>query len=215
MIKLSFIFIILIFTSCSFKAPQNEWQHKSSNAFSSYTKNFLSNNDALAKNDLNRAIKHAKQSADLTQLARVYLGKCALNISVGIEDSCQNYLDISELIDDKKLQAYYSFITHSIENKQIRFLPKNYQEYALNINKLNFKEANKNILEMQRVTSTLLCGVLIKDNLAIKSRDKITKLASFYGYKKAVLFWLNEQKKFTDDEEEIKYIDRKIFVLER
>ena len=213
MIKLSLILVTLFFTSCSFKAPQNEWQYKSSNAFSSYTKNFLSNNDTLAKNDLSRAIQHAKQSADLTQLARVYLGECALNISVGIKDSCQEYLDISELIEDKKLDTYYHFITHSLQEKNINFLQKNYKKYALNIANSNFKEANKNILEMKRVTSSLLCGVLIKENLEMKSRDEITKLASFYGYKKAVLFWLREQKRFTKDKREIKYIDKKIKIL--
>ena len=86
---------LLLFSACSFKSPPNQWQFKSTAAFDSYTKNFLSSNDALAKNDLSRAIKHAKQSADLKMLARVYLGECALNISVGIDDNCKDYLNIS------------------------------------------------------------------------------------------------------------------------
>lgn len=214
MIKvLLLLFLLLFFSSCSFKSPQNEWQKKSSNAFSSYTKNFLSNNSSLAENDLNRAIKHAKQSADLKQLAGVYLGECALNISVGIEDSCQKYLEISDVVKSKKLDSYYKFITHSISKGEIQYLPQNYQEYILNIQSSNFKEANKNILNMQRVTSTLLCAVLIEKNLESSSREKITKLVSFYGYKKAVLFWLNEQKKYEIDKEKIRVIDKKISIL--
>ena len=213
MIKFMTLFFILFFSACSFNAPQNIWQRKSANAFSSYTKNFLANNNGMATNDLQRAIKHAKQSANLTQLARVYLGKCALNISVGREDNCQEYLDIADVVNSKKLQAYYSFITKSISDEEIGFLPNYYQEYSKNIKNKNFIEANKNILTMPRVTSTLLCGVLIKENLEQTSREKITQLASFYGYKKAVLFWLNEQKTFTKDIKKKAYLDKKIFIL--
>jgi hypothetical protein len=84
---LLFIFL-LQFNGCSFKTPQNKWQFKSVNAFSAYTKNFLSAKDTLAKDDLKRAVNHAKQSANLSQLARIYLGECALNISVGLKDNC-------------------------------------------------------------------------------------------------------------------------------
>jgi len=213
MIKYLLFISILLFTSCSFKTPPNLWQHKSANAFHSYTQDFLSKNDNMATNDLQRAIKHAKQSADLTQLARVYLGKCALNISVGVEDSCQEYLNIADVVQSDRLDAYYSFITKSIVDKQIDFLPQYYQEYIKNIKKKDFIEANKNILSMPKITSTLLCAVLIKENLEQDSRAKITKLASFYGYKKAVLFWLNEQKKYTQDRKEKEYLEKKISIL--
>ncbi|MFT7005397.1 MAG: hypothetical protein ACJAWW_002772, partial [Sulfurimonas sp.] len=102
---------LVFFSACSFKSPANQWQYQSSSAFDSYTKNFLSCNNSLAKNDLSRAIKHSKQSADLTMLCKIYLGKCALNISVGLNDSCKEYKNISELVNNKSLDAYYDFIT--------------------------------------------------------------------------------------------------------
>jgi len=212
MIKLIPLIVILFFNACSFKTAQNMWQKKSTNAFNSYTKNFLSDNN-MAKNDLQRAIKHAKQSANLTQLARVYLGKCALNISVGIEDNCKEYLNIADVVQNNRLDAYYNFITKSLKDTQIKFLPHYYQEYSKNIERKKFRDANKNIITMPRITSTLLSGVLIKENLEDSSREKIIQLASFYGYKKAVLFWLNEEKKYTKDSKKIEYLNKKISIL--
>ena len=105
------LFIAVFFGACSFKTPPNQWQHKSANAFNTYVKDFMHGEDSLAKSDLKRAIKHAKKSSDLTTLARVYLGKCALNISVGIDDKCEEYKNISHLVEDEELLNYYSVIT--------------------------------------------------------------------------------------------------------
>ena len=216
MIKYIYFIITLFFImGCSFKVPQNQWQQKSTNAFNSYRKNFLSANDAIAQSDLKRAIKHAKQSADLTQLARVYLGKCALNISVGMEDSCQDYLAISDLVKSEELNAYYLFITDSIiEENDIDKLPSYYQEYIRNLKDFKYKEVDRDILEMPRVTSTLLCAVLSKEYIDVKTRKRVIKLASFYGYKKVVLFWLNEQKRFTKSKKEKDFINKKILILQ-
>ena len=131
MIKYNFSFMLLLFlTACSFKTPINEWQYNSTNAFSSYTKNFLSSNDILAQSDLSRAIEHAKKSANLTQLGKIYLGKCALDISVGINKECKKYLEISEVINNQKLDAYYAFISLEIKKSSIEYLPQRYQEFT-------------------------------------------------------------------------------------
>lgn len=205
--------VAIVFSACSFKTAPNEWQHKSVNAFNSYTKNFLSNNDSLAKNDLNRAISHAKSSSDLSPLARIYLGKCALNISVGIKDTCSEYNSISEFIKDDKLNAYYSFLTSTIAHEQIKSLPNSYQSFYLHVESSNFYEANNDILNIDKPTSKLLAASLIKNNINDKTIEKILKVASFYGYKKVVLFWLNEKISRTNNEEEKRRISKKIDIL--
>jgi hypothetical protein len=213
MIKIAFISLgLLLFSACSFKSPPNQWQYKSTTAFDSYTKNFLSANNALAKNDLSRAIKHAKQSADLKMLARIYLGECALNISVGIDDSCQDYLNIADVVNDNSLEAYYSFITlqtkYSIQN-----LNSQYKDFALLIKNKDFAKANSEILKIRKPTSKLLAASLIKDKLTQQTRHEMIKSASFYGYKKSVLFWLNEAKINTTNEDEHKKLSKKISIL--
>jgi len=213
MIKIVLILFSILITGCSLKAPANEWQYKSSNAFSSYTKNFLMGNEVLAKNDLSRAIKHSKKSADLTQLAKIYLGECALNISVGIKDDCKKYIDISSLLNDESLNAYYDFISLSIKKEQVKDLPKNYQPYAYNLLKKDYKSANQDILNISKATSSFICASLIKENIDVTTREKMISLASFNGYKKVVLFWLNESLKNNQNQEDIKNIKKKISIL--
>ena len=130
MIKIIFILFSIIIAGCSLKTPTNEWQYKSTAAFSKYTQDFLVGNDSLAKYDLERAVKHAKKSANLNQLARIYLGECALNISVGIQDDCQKYAHISDVVEDNSLHAYYDFLHLSIKKEQIVYLPKDYHSFA-------------------------------------------------------------------------------------
>jgi len=214
MIKISFLLLLIILSGCSLKTPPNEWQYKSSGAFSRYTQDFLTGNETLAKNDLARAIKHAKKSADLTQLAKIYLGECALNISVGIDDACKNYANISDLVDDDMLHAYYDFIRLSLKKEQIPYLPKEYHSFAKSLIKKDFKSANEDIFNMPKATSSLLCASLIKENIDLRSREKIVNLASYHGYKKAVLFWLHESIKKSTDREERKKMRKKISILQ-
>jgi hypothetical protein len=204
---------LILLSGCSFKTAPNQWQYKSANAFSSYTKNFLSDNQILADNDLSRAVQHAKKSADFTQLATIYLGECALNISLGIEDKCEKYKNIQELVNNEELNAYYAFITRSISHEDIKLLPQHYQVFALSFNKSDFKKANTELLRMEKETSRLLCASLLKNKIDKEVRTKIIQTASFYGYKKAVLFWLGELLKNTSDLGEVKNIERKIAIL--
>ncbi|MFT5661956.1 MAG: hypothetical protein ACI9TV_002604 [Sulfurimonas sp.] len=205
--------IIIFFAGCSLQTPKNEWQYKSSNAFSSYTKNFLSDNNALAQNDLKRAIKHAKQSANITQLARIYLGECALNISVGKESKCEKYKDISALIDNQELDAYYDFIILSYQDNTIKNLPKHYREFATHLDSSHYNKTHEDIVSMKKATSSLLAGALIKNHLDEKTRKHLLEIASFHGYKKAVLFWLGEELKILKDEKSIQNIKQKIMLL--
>ncbi len=212
MIKIIFISInLLLFSACSFKTPANQWQYQSSNAFSSYTKNFLSSNEALAKNDLSRSIKHAKKSADLEILARIYLGECALNISVGIKDRCENYTNISDVVNEKSLGAYYNFIT--LQNTNLKDLDAKYQNFASYLKTDEFLKASDELKNIPSPNSKLLCASLIKEHLTLETISEMTKLASFYGYKKSVLFWLNEEKNKTKDIKKQDILSKKIKIL--
>jgi hypothetical protein len=213
MIKFILLFVaILLLTSCSFSKPKNEWRYNSADNFKQYTKYFLSANENLAQNNYARATQNAKKSADLTTLARVYLGKCALNISVGLEDSCQEYKNISEFINSKELDAYYALLTNSLQKEQISSLPSQYQGFARNILDKKYMEASSEVFEMKSTTATLLSASIIRAHLSTLQREEMIKLASFYGYKKAVLFWLRESKKDASEEDKNR-IDKKIKIL--
>ncbi|MFT5836163.1 MAG: hypothetical protein ACI9RG_001057 [Sulfurimonas sp.] len=72
---------------------------------------------------------------------------------------------------------------------------------------------NDEILNIDKITSKLLAASLVKDKLTQSTRYEMIKSASFYGYKKSVLFWLNEAKINTISEEERNHLSKKIFIL--
>ena len=215
MIKiLSFIMFLFVFLGCSFKEIPNDWQYKSISSFDSYAKNFLSSNDVLAKSDFKRAIKHAKKSANLTTLARIYLGKCALNISVGLEDKCEEYKNIDVVIEDDYLSSYYNLITLKLNKVNTSSLDDSYKNFYKSIVEKNYIQANNQIWQMKKATSKLLSAALIKEHLNNNSREKLIKLASYYGYKKSAIFWLKESIKYTTDRKKLNKISKKLSILE-
>jgi len=214
MIKYVFLITILLFGGCSFKSEPNEWAYKSSNAFGSYTKNFLMGNDLVAKNDLKRAVTHAKSSADLTQLARIYLGVCALNMSVGIDDKCKTYTDMSDVAPAKFLRSYYELMQGTISEKEVESLDEKYQHFALSIINKNYAQAKKDIFDTTNISSKLLGASLLKEELTFDEVQKIIDAASFYGYKKSVIYWLKIQKTKTNDINTMRLIEKKVKILE-
>ena len=214
MIKITISLLsLLILGGCSFKASPNQWQYKSSNAFSSYSKNFLSAKDILAKNDYKRAVAHAKVSANLTPLAKIYLGECALNISVGLKDSCLKYQDIRPTLKSKSLEAYYNLLSLTIEPHSLHSLPSQYQDFAKNLLNTNYDKANQDLRSIEKTTSKMLAGALLKEHIQEKSIRDIIKDASLHGYKKGVLYWLKRLEDVSHDRDEIAIIKKKIEVI--
>ena len=207
------LFLIVLFQGCSFKSPQNQWEYSSSNSFNSYSRYFLSDDDALAKSDLERAIKYAKQSANLEQLARVYLGACALNISVEQYDKCKNYRDIEEFVLSEELKAYFSMLKKEVKKEQIKYLPKQYQVFEEYKFEKQYNLAFGAINSMEQVSSQFIAASLIKNELKKSQVKLLIEKASFYGYKKIVLFWLNHYYNMEENLKEKEKIVKKIRIL--
>lgn len=184
------LFSLLFFTACSFKSPPNQWEYKSAAAFNSYKSNFFEDNILLAKDDLKRAIKYAKQSADLKQLGRIYLGVCALNKSIGKGDKCSGYEEIKDLIASKELDAYYNLLQDNLSASGIGDLPEIYRSFVEYRSKKEYGKAFEAVHSMDRVSSKFVSAALMKDELKKAQVDYLIKSASFYGYKRIVLYWL-------------------------
>ncbi|WP_373071563.1 hypothetical protein [Sulfurimonas sp.] len=214
MIKFSAIFFIMFFSACSFKTPPNEWQYKSVNAYESYKKNFLSSNNSLADSDLKRAVGHAKKSSNLDQLARIYLGKCAINNSVGIEDSCTEFKELESLVDDQTMHSYYLLIVNKLTYDDIENLPDTYKSFAYSYINKDYKQAVKEMFDIQTITSKLIAANIVKSNMSVEDIEKLLEEVSFYGYKKTVVYWLKVMKTKVEDTLKIQKIDKKIKILE-
>lgn len=214
MIKLVGVFFILFFSACSFKTPPNQWQYKSVNAFESYKKNFLFSQDVLADNDLKRAIEHAKQSSHLVQLAKIYLGKCALNNSLGVQDGCNEFKELDNIVNDKKLHSYYLFITNELTQEDVSDLPSTYKDFAYSYINKDYEDAVKEIFNIEMITSKLIAANFVKNSMSVEDIQKLLDEVSYFGYKKAVLYWLKIKKSKMEDTLKIQKVDKKIKILE-
>lgn len=206
-------FLTIFFQACSFKSPENKWEYNSASSFASFTKNFLTDNEELAIDDLERSVKYAKQSADLKQLARIYLGECALNISVGIKDTCVKYKSLEGLVESKELNAYLKMLEELLTKEQVSNLPKQYQQFSEYKYEKKYDLAFDEIKNMNQESSQFIAASLIKNKINKSQINYLITRASFYGYKKIVLFWLEHLKNIEDDTNEKKKLEKKIYIL--
>ncbi|WP_072681176.1 hypothetical protein [Arcobacter sp. LA11] len=207
------LFLFIVFQGCSFKSPQNQWEFNSSNSFNSYARYFLIDEEDLAQSDLQRAIKYAKQSANLEQLGRVYLGACALNKSVEQNNMCKNYIKIEEFIVSKELKIYFSMLVSEVKEEQIKYLPKQYRTFVNYKSLKKYDLAFESIKSMEQSSSKFIAASLIKDKLKKEQIKYLVEESSFLGYKKIVLFWLEYYYEIEEDLSEKEKIAKKIKIL--
>lgn len=207
------LFTFLLFQGCSSKTPHNQWEYSSSSAFNLYTKNFLTNEDDLAEDDLNRAIKYAKQSANLDQLARIYLGVCALNSSVGKEVDCKEYKKIEDLVTSLELKSYFLMLQNSLQKENIQNIPTQYQEFIKYKYSKKQSKLFESIKNIEQPSSKFIAASMIQNKMNKSEIKYIINEASFYGFKKVVLYWLAYLKQVEVDKIEKEKIEKKIFIL--
>ncbi len=207
------LFIILIFAGCSFKTPPNQWEYNSTSAYNSYEKYFLSNQDILAKSYINTAITNAKQSANLNQLARVYISACALNMSIEQTNYCKEYESIRDLVLSKELDIYFQMLNQKLNKIQIEYLPKQYQSFYRNFLLKKYDLAFKDLTSMEQITSKFIAASLIREQLTNVQVNYLIDTASTYGYKKLVIYWLKKQFEKELDTDKKQLISKKIEIL--
>jgi len=207
------LLLSLFFVACSFKTPPNQWEYNSTSAYNSYEKYFLSNQNILAKSYIDTAISTAKQSANLNQLARVYISACALNKSVDEIKYCKEFENIKDLVSQKELQIYFKMLNQKLDETQIEYLPKQYQGFYKDFLSQKYEMAFKNLVNMKRITSKFIAASLIKEYLNKEQIEYLLKIASKYGYKKYVLYWLKISLEKEDNLREKELIRKKIGIL--
>lgn len=205
------LLFVALFVGCSTATPPNQWQYKSTTAFNSYQENFLKYNLIVAKADLQRSIKHAKMSADLTQLATIYLSKCALESAVSTQlVECREYEEIQPLIHDKLLESYYMFL----QKKEVdsSTLPSEYKQLSQLFTSKS-SAYSKTLFSIKKPTSFFIGASLLQDSLSLEEIDRVIKKASLYGYKHLVLFWLKKALVKTNNLQKRENLRKKLEIL--
>jgi hypothetical protein len=192
------------------KAPPNQWEHKANSATQSYIKNYLSDKELLAQKDFNRAVEHAKSSAELSILGKIYLTKCAMERIVGQEVQCEKFTTMETVINNQELSSYKNFLQDKLQKTDIANLPNKYKTFANNYITKSYDKALKNVLETKDIVSMLLMATFIKEHLQKEDISKVIHLSSFYGYAHATKFWLqykSEKYKDTNSKEILEILE--------
>lgn len=192
------ILLGVILSGCGSKTPVNGWQIESTSSFESYTQSFLEGDSTMGQNYLQSAIKSAKQSANTTQLSRIYLAACALERSVGSSKYCQNYRRLASMEHNPQHEAYYRLLTGGLHPKDIAHLPPDYRTFANYSLQGDTTKAFEAIMGMKKPTSKLIAASLLKSQLTHPQRAYLLTLSSQHGYKTTVLYWLKEIAKYGD-----------------
>ncbi len=190
--RLAILFMFIFLAGCSFKSDNlGAWKKETSNSFESYTKYYLEGKTRLASVSLKRALDSAKSSADLRPLSKVYLGVCALHVGVLIDDKCDDFLSLDDVLDkNDSSRSYYYMIEKKFRDVRVKSLPKQYRDFVKAVKKSDFKSAKQDIKAMKNISSALIASSLIKEHLNSDDIDFLIQRASLYGYKKAIIRWL-------------------------
>ena len=189
-IKFFILIVTLLFTGCSLKV-NNKYKYRvdASNSFDSFKKYYLQGKTRLASIALKRALQNAKEGSDINSIAKIYIGECALHNALLIQDSCNEFAQIKDIISDKNIQNYYLFLTKDFQKIDTKFLPERYRDFAKYLKQKEFKNAIKALHKIKDTDSQIIAASLIKDKLSKKDIKEIIKLSSSMGYKKATDRW--------------------------
>ena len=189
-IKFFILIIALLFTGCSLKV-NNKYKYRvdASNSFDSFKKYYLQGKTRLASIALKRALQNAKEGSDINSIAKIYLGECALHNAMLIQDRCNEFVQIKDIISDKSIQNYYLFLTKDFQKIDTKFLPDRYRNLVNYLKQKKFKNAIKALYKIKDTDSQIIAASLIKDKLSKKDIQNIIKLSSSMGYKKVTARW--------------------------
>jgi len=182
---------MFLMNGCNTVSPPNRWQYQSNSAYKNFERYYLEDHADLAAFELERARLYAKQSADLTTLARIELSKCALNTALLKPFSCKEYENVCRMAEDPESQAYYAFLSGTITQESIALLPKQYQNIGSLLMQKNSNLINQEINKITPLTSRMIAAALAIQVLDEGTIENIISDASYLGYKYAVIVWMN------------------------
>ena len=208
-----FISLTILFAGCAGDPPPNQWQYDSSSQFEEYKNSYLKGENDLARDFLTKALKSAKSSSNLETLASIELGRVALRVGLFKRANLKEYKKIEPLIASKELKAYAKLLSKTLTPNDVKNLPKRYQQFAKAYLRGDYLSAKRRVIEMKRPLSKMVAGALIKEHLDDKTISNIVDSISFYGYKVAVIRWLEFWKSRTKNSTLKKQLSKKLSIL--
>lgn len=99
------------------------WRIQAAEATEAYYAAMLTGDDQRAGSSLRRALEAASATDDLTSLARVHLGRAAMQVALGRDPELARTDELIALAEDQDLAAYRRFLAGSPEAGDAGLLP--------------------------------------------------------------------------------------------
>ena len=208
-----FIATVLFISGCSTQSPPNRWQYQSTNSYKNFERYYLEHKTTLAAMEFDRARTYATQSADLRSLARIELSRCALKFALLEPFECREFENVSGLIEDEELSAYYAFLKGDISSQALPSLPLQYRKITAALAGNDRAELNRRVLEIEPLTSRMIAAAKVKGALEEATIEKIVHDLSHHGYKHGVIVWLDFWITRTQNDEKRRLLQHKRDIL--
>jgi len=105
-------------------------------------------------------------------------------------------------------------LRNALSKEDIAALPSQYKNFSQYSLEKNFSKTFKAIQKMKQPTSQFIAAALIKEHLSKPQIEYLIKKASFYGYKKLVIYWLKNLSLLENDVRQKELIEKKIQILQ-
>jgi len=207
------ILLLILVSACSTSQPENKWQHDAATMCKNYQIHFLQNKTLRASLDLSHAREMATRSADFKPLIDIELTQCAMELSALNPSPCERVSELLALEPNANQRAYLHLLNSQLQEEEIVFLPKQYQDFALLFLDGDAKALNKEISSLQPLSSKLIASALSKDVIDDENIQGLIEALSFKGYKRPLLAWLELQMQKEENEDEKSRLKAKIEIL--
>jgi hypothetical protein len=218
------IIILLIFIisllGCGGSKQIPDWIKASFNELENYKKNYLSGKDRIAELQFNKAVDEIKKSGNLEILGRAYLTKYAVHVAVIEAFDDGEYLRIDAIQPVLQTRTFYSFLKGSFDTVDQRLLPQQYDGFLRAFRKGKIEDIAYEISKIEDPLSKLIAiGLLVKKNTYDEGILKIAiDTASYNGWKRALLVYLNKLQSFYEMKKETQKaanIEKKIQLIKK
>ena len=78
-----------------------------------------------------------------------------------------------------------------MQEEDIKFLPTQYHDFAQALLTNNTIDIQKEILNISAPISKMIAASLVQESLTLQTIQNVQESASYHGYKKAVVLWLD------------------------
>lgn len=189
--------LLLLLSACGGK-PVPAWRSAAVSHLDAYREAFMRGDDSRAEILFQKALQEIRASGDLQLLAKAYLIRAALQTAVLEPTEFGDFLALDELEPSEPNRHYYYFITAQFDYLNPALLPAHYQPVARAFQTGDLPAMRQTAKALEDPLPGLIATALLLNRLTEaepETLQRAVELASYQGWKRAVIVYLTEQQK--------------------